>query len=441
MYRRLLALAVPAIISNLLYTSHIIADTAMLGRYGEADVSIAALGLGMLLMFMFFPAVAGLTTGAVALIARRWGEGRLRSAQSVGRDSLALMLALSIPISLLGLTAGPHVIHLLGAKGDVLVQGTLYIRALFAFYPFNLIILTYHGLQRAAGDTRTPMYVDIITNLYNIGMNYLLIFGKFGFPEMGVLGAGVATGTAYLLGASVYAFLHARKKLLVTPRIFARRRIGWGNIKKMFRIGMPAGADMGMWTISSLLLTPMIFHFGEVAYSAYQIGFRAEAIAYMPAIGFGVASTTLAGQYLGARKSKMAERAVLSATKLVMIAMAFIGILMIVLPGGIARLFTDDAGVIELAALYIFLMGFTEPALGAFFTLIGGMRGAGYTRVPMLVNFGCIVVLRLSLSYILAFPVGLGLKGIFLAMLIDNFVRVGIIYTVFRRGRWKDVKV
>ena len=441
MYRRVLNLSIPAVISNLLFTFQIIADTVMLGHYRSADVSLTALGLGSLVYFMFFPVVMGLVTGTIAIIARRWGERDFDEAGKIAGDSFITLLTASISIALIGFFVGPHIIHLIGAEGAVLREGTRYIRAVFAFYPFSVFILSYHGYLRAAGDTKTPMYVDITTNVYNIIMNYCLIFGRFGFPEWGVLGAGVATGSSYLVGAVMYSLLHAGKKLIIRPtfkRSLIRR---WNTIKKIFRIGIPAGFDMGMWTISSLLLAPLILHFGTDGYSAYQIGFRAESMAYMPAIGFGVAATTLSGQYLGAKNKKNAKEAVLVSTRLVLVFMAIIGIIMIAFPSRIAGIFTSDAAVIKKAALYIFIMGFTEPALGAFFTLIGGMRGAGYTKVPMKINFIGLVVVRLLLGLFFAFPLKMGLTGVWMAMLVETFLRVFVVYVVFKKGRWMEVKV
>ncbi len=440
-YRSVVRLSIPAIISNLLFTSQIIADTVMLGHYKSAAVSLSALGLGSLIYFMFFPVVMGLGTATIAIIARRWGEKNYREAGAVAGDSLMTLLAVSIPLSLIGFFIGPFIINALGASDSVLTEGTRYIRAIFAFYPFSVFILSFHGYLRAAGDTKTPMYVDIVTNLFNIAMNYCLIFGKFGFPELGVLGAGIATGTSYLVGSLFYLILYKRGSLIIIPRFIRSFEERWKTIKKMFRIGVPAGLDMGMWTISSLCMAPIVLRFGDVGYSAYQIGFRAESIAYMPAIGFGVAATTLSGQFLGARQRENAKKAVMISTRLVLIFMGIIGLVMILFPFPIARIFTSDSKILGKAALYLFIVGFTEPGLGVFFTLIGGMRGAGYTKVPMVINFFGLVVVRVLLSLFFAFTLGMGLLGIWIAMLVEIYLRGIVIYLVFRKGRWMDVKV
>ena len=441
MRKKVITLAVPAIISTLLLTFQMIADTIMLGRYPPADVSISALGLGSILYFMFFPIVMGLSVGAVAIIARRWGEKKYKEANRVATDVITTLILISIPIALLGFFLGPSIIYLLGARGSVLTESTKYILAVFTFYPFNVVMIGYTGMLVGAGDTKTPMYVNVVTNLYNIVMNYFLIFGAFGFPELGVLGAGIATGTSFLVGVIMYSLLHKSDKLIIAPKIRLNIHARLKTVKKMFNIGIPAGLDMGMWAISSIFVTPIILYFGTEGYSAYQIGLRAESIAYMPGVGFGIAATTLAGQYLGAKSEEKALKAVLTATKMVMLVMGILGAILIIFPEQIARVFTSDENVVEIAVLYLFIAGFSEPALGATFTLTGGMRGAGYTKVPLIINFFGMIVIRLALLYILAFAMGLGLLGIWIGINIEVFVRALLMYLAFCKGGWMKVKV
>jgi putative MATE family efflux protein len=435
-----MTLALPVIISDILMTFQIIADTIMLGRYPPADVSLSAVGLGFVLYHMFFPLTMGLVTGTIAIIARRWGEENYDEAGRVATDSVITLVLISIPITLFGVFIGPHLTYYLGAREMVITEGAKYIRSIFAFYPFIALVIVYHGILRAAGDTKTPMYVDIISNVYNILMDYILIFGKFGFPELGVLGAGIATGTSYVIAFAVYMLLQSGNKLITHPVYSWNVRYRLDTVKKMFRIGIPAGVDMAMWSFTSIIFTIMILHFGTIGYSAFQIGLRAESIAYMPAFAFGIATTTLSGQYLGARKEEQAKKAVLASTYLCLIFMTAVGAMFIV-PNYIAMVFTGDEGVVTLAALYLLIIGFSEPALGAFFTITGGMRGAGYTKVPMLINFICLIVIRLLLSYTLGFLLGMGLLGIWLGMAVEVFLRTIVIYAVFLKGHRMRVKV
>lgn len=436
-----MTLAFPVLVSNILFTFQIIADTIMLGRYPPADISLSAVGLGFVLYHMFFPLTMGLVTGTIAIIARRWGEEDYDEAGRVATDSVITLALLSIPIALFGIFVGPHAIYYLGARGMVITEGTKYIQAIFAFYPFVALVIVYHGVLRAAGDTKTPMYVDIISNVYNVLMNYILIFGKFGFPELGVLGAGIATGTSYFVAFAVYMLLQSGNKLIAHPVYSRDVKYRPDTVKKMLKIGIPAGIEMAMWSFSSIIFTVMILYFGTVGYSAYQIGLRAESVAYMPAFAFGIAATTLSGQCLGAKKEEDAKKAVFASTYLCLIFMAVAGLIFILIPEYIAMIFTGDEGVETLAALYLLIIGFSEPALGAFFTLAGGMRGAGYTKVPMIINFMGLIVTRLTLSYALGFLLGMGLFGIWLGMAVETFLRAIAIYAVFIKGHWMQVKV
>lgn len=440
--KRVLRLAIPAVVSNLLYTMQNIVDTMMLGRYPPPDVSLSAVGLGGMVYFLMFPLIMGLTTGGVAIIARRCGEKNYDEAKKTFSMMYTVLIIISIPIAILCILYGHYIPMLMGASPMVVQEARKYIMAVFMFYPFGVNLAVYHSAIRAAGDTKTPMYIDLIANLYNIFANYILIFGNFGFPELGVFGAGLATGTSYLLGSAVYFVLQMKNKLIVYPSLLSREPVNYAEVKKMFRIGIPAGVERGMWSIASIFYTTLTIAVGgTLGYAAFQVGLRAESLAYMPGFGFSIAATTLVGQYLGEGSERKAERAAIEAAKMCALFMGIIGGVMVVFPSYLASVFTSDPDIVALASIYLFLMGFTEPALGALFTLAGGMRGAGYTKMPMVINFTGLIVIRLSIAVIFAYPLGMGLIGVWLGMFVETFVRAGWMYAEFKRGKWKMVKV
>ena len=440
--RTVLALAIPAVISNLLYTFQNIVDAMMLGRYGDPAVSISAAGIGGMLYFLTFPLIMGITTGGVAIIARRWGEKRFQDAQVAFENLYVLLILLSLPISFFAIFFGWTLPFLLGAEGAVIEASYRYMMGIFTFYPFAVFMASYHSSMRAAGDTRIPMLVDIFANSWNVFWNFTLIFGNFGFPELGVLGAGLATGSSYLFGSIVYLILQKLGKLRIYPNLLSLRRWKMSIIKKIVRIGIPAGVERGMWSITSFIYTALIFAVaGSLGYASFQIGLKAESLAYMPAFGFSIAATTLVGQSLGEGNVEKAKRAAIEATKMSMLFMAITGAIMVIFPNYLASLFTEDTEIIHLASIYLFLMGMTEPALGALFTLAGGMRGAGYTTMPMIINLTGLMGIRLGLAALFAFPLGLGLLGIWLGMFFETYIRALWMYMEFRRGKWTRVKV
>ncbi len=440
--RVVLKLAIPAVISNLLYTFQNIVDAMMLGRYGNPAISLSAAGVGGMLYFLTFPLIMGMATGGVAIIARRWGEKNYREARYAFENLYFLLILISIPISLFAIFFGWTLPVAIGANYQVVQASYRYIMGIFIFYPFAVFMAAYNSAMRAAGDTKTPMIVDIYANSWNIFWNYALIFGHFGFPQLGIMGAGIATGSSYLFGSVIYLIMQHRKKLKISADLLSREKVNTKIMKKIIKIGTPAGIERGMWAITSFIYTSLIFlASGAIGYASFQVGLKAESLAYMPAFGFSIAATTLVGQSLGEKKPGKARRAAIEATKMSMLFMAITGAIMVFFPKYLAELFTDDAEIIRLASIYLFLMGMTEPALGALFTLAGGMRGAGYTTMPMIINLTGLMGIRLGIAVILAFPLGMGLVGIWLGMFIETFIRAIWMYLEFRRGKWAKVKV
>ncbi len=440
--RRVLNLAIPAVISNVLYTFQNIVDAMMLGRYGNPAISLSSAGIGGMFYYLTFPLVMGITTGGVAMIARRWGEQRYSEAEYTFENLYILLILISIPISIFAVLFGWTLPVALGANEKVVTGAYHYIMGIFVFYPFAVFMAAYQASLRAAGDTRTPMNVDIFANLWNVFWNYTLIFGNFGFPQLGILGAGLATGSSYLFGSAIYLIMQKLGMLRIHPELLSRRRSDWRMLKKMVRIGIPAGIERGMWAITSFIYAALIFAVaGAIGYASFQIGLKAESFAYMPAFGFSIAATTLVGQSLGEGNVKKAKDAAIEATKMSMLFMGVAGAIMLVFPQYLASIFTNDAQIIHLASIYLFLMGMTEPALGALFTLAGGMRGAGYTTMPMLINLTGLMGIRLGIAVLLAFFLGMGLVGIWLGMFFETFIRAIWMYLEFRRGKWAKVKV
>ncbi len=440
--RLVLKLAIPAVISNLLYTFQNIVDTIMIGHYKEPQVSISAVGLGGMTYYLFFPLVMGLTTGGIAVIARRFGEKKYDCARRTMEDLFAVLIVISITISLFAVFYGWTIPYLLGASKDVVAEAYKYIMGVFLFYPFAVFMISYHSAMRAAGDTKTPMFVDLFANTWNVFWNYTLIFGNFGFPELGVFGAAIATGSSYLFGSIIYLYLQKLGKLIIYPNLLSRRRADTQRVAKLFKIGIPAGIERGMWSITSFIYTGIIISVGgSLGYAAFQVGLRAESLAYMPGFGFSVAATTLVGQYLGMKDVKRAKNAAYEASKLCAIFMGFAGLVMILFPNYLSMLFTDDIRIVKLSALYLFLMGFTEPFLGILFTLAGGMRGAGYTTMPMIINLSGLLGIRIGLALLFAYPLALGLIGVWLGMMIETYIRALWMFLEFRRGKWSQVRV
>jgi putative MATE family efflux protein len=440
--REILAFTWPVILTNLLQSLTVTVNMLMVGNLGEeaGRDAIAGVGLGGQVVFLAQAIMMAVSAGTIALIARHIGAGEKKKAERVMEQSIVLCLLLTIPMTLLGWFGGGYLIHMFPATPEVQSLGEIYVKFVFLGSVFSFFEFIMGAALRGAGDMKTPMIMAAITNIVNIAAGYVLIFGYFGFPQMGVLGAAIANVIGFAAGASVYVVLLLRRKLMLNLPT-KRKRYVRKVVQRIMNIGTPAAAEQAVLQIGFLLYTALIVYFGTAVLAGHQIGARIQGLAFMPGMGFAMAATALVGQNLGARKPEEAEKCGWESTKLSMLVMCGIGAVMFILAEPMARIFVSDLDTVEYAALWIRLQALAMPAIGIHFTLSGALRGAGDTRWPLNVSALGMFVVRLPIALILAFPLGLGVLGAWIAFVIEYNVRAAIIAWRFKVGAWKTIKV
>lgn len=438
MRRTILELAWPAILGNLMQTVVNMVDLVMVGRLGAA--AVAAVGLGGQMQWFLNALMIAISVGTTALVARFIGARQRKDAEHVLVQSIILVLLLASFLTVFWYIFAEKLLLLIGASEEVAALGSVYIRIVFLTTPSIFLIFISQGALRGAGDTKTPMKVGVAMNLINVVLNYVLIFGKFGFPALGVRGAGIATATAFVWASLVYVviFFSGRFVLRIRKSTFT---FDAGMAKRILRIGIPTGIERITMSSSMIFYVSIVAGFGTTALAAHQIGLRVESLSYMPGFGFAVAATALVGQNLGAKEPEKAQESGWEAAKLCAVLMGVVGLFMIVFPKPMARLFVSEPEVVDLAAWYLRIVGVSEPPLAMIFTLAGGLRGAGETRSPLIISIFGLWAFRIPLAYFLGVILGWGPLGAWTAMTIDTFVRGGLYMYQFRKGTWKEVKV
>ncbi|MBU7011287.1 MAG: MATE family efflux transporter [Theionarchaea archaeon] len=439
MRRTILELAWPAILGNLLQTVVSMVDLAMVGRLGP--VAVAAVGLGGQMLWFLNALIVSVTVGTTALVARFIGAQEKKDAEHVLVQSLLLVLLLSLVLTGFWYIFAEKALLLIGATKEVAEVGATYIQIVFLSTPCIFMIFNSEGALRGAGDTKTPMKVGIVMNLINVVLNYVLIFGKCGFPVLGVKGAGIATAIAYVWASITYVIIFFSGRFVL--KISGKNSFSFNieTVKRILKIGIPTGIQRIIMSGSMIFYVSIIASFGTTALAAHQIGLRIESLSYMPGFGFAVAATALVGQNLGARQPQKAEQSGWEAAKLCAVFMGLMGAFMILFPKQMAHFFVSEPEVIDLAAWYLRIVAISEPPLALIFTLAGGLRGAGETRSPLYISIFGLWIFRLPLAYVLGMVLGWGPIGAWTAMTIDTFVRGGLYVYQFRRGTWKEVKV
>ena len=422
-------LAWPGIIEQFLRASGQTVVIAFIGHLGA--VATAAVGASIQFTFLLFPVFNALSIGTVALVSRRMGEHRADAASDIVRQSLMLGAALGVVTGALFAIFAKSLLGLIGADEAVASTGAPYLALLGGLNVFGTISIIGVSAMRAAGDTRTPMWLSALGSALTVPATYLLV----SVAGLGIMGAAYAQ-----IGVSV-VFCAATVRLLW--RGIAGLRIGGGTwrleritLRSLASISGYSAGESLLFSVGILALGFLVFRLGTEAYAAHQLIGQLESLSFLPCVGFSAASAALVGQSLGMRDPKRAMRSGWAATRMAIIWTSVAGAVLALFPAAFIGIFTSDQSIITAGVGALIVIGLAQPAQAVNFALGGALRGAGDTRFTLATTVVNWFVVRLPLAVLFAFPLGLGLAGIWLAVLVDYCVRAGILALRFRSGRW-----
>jgi putative MATE family efflux protein len=382
----------------------------------------------------------GLSMGATAVVARRTGEGDKEGAARAAVQAIALGLFLAAGVGVTGWIFGPRLLVAMGASPGTIAIGSAYTQVMLGGSVTVMLLFLINAVFRGTGDASAAMRTLILANTINIILGPFLVFGWGPFPELGVTGAAVATtigrgvGVLYQIGL----LMRGQGRLQI-----GRRHLGLdgATMKTIVRISRSGILQVLIGTASWVGLVRILSGFGSAALAGYTIAIRIVLFALLPSWGMANAATTLVGQNLGAGRPERAETAVWKASFYNLVFLGAVGVVFIGLAEPLVRLFTAEPEVLAYGSrcLQIVSAGFLFYAFGMVVTQ--AFNGAGDTRTPTLLNLGCYWALELPLAYVLSHQGGLGPNGVFIAIPIAFSVLTVVAVALFRRGRWKAVKV
>ncbi len=434
--KHLLFLSLPAALALLLQSSYGLIDIYWVGKLGPAPV--AAVSLIWILFSIVLAVSHTLGTGTVALIAQAYGKKEYEKAGYIARESLLLTFLTASTFSLLGFLFSHRIIHALGGRGEVLLLGTDYFRIISIAYFFQILNFNINFSLRGSGNMTTPMVILFISSLLNIILDPLLIFGVGFFPRLGVQGAALAT-----LISQVFAFFYAFRVLQTGKSLRLskmRFNLNPALVKTLLIIGLPVGLQFGMMGGVRMVVLRLSAEYGTEVLAAAGIGFRILLMAVLPVVAIGIATTTLVGQNLGARKVGRSERCGLQAIVLACGVMVIFGYFTALLAKPLMEIFTKDPGVIQSGVGFLKIVPLSLLFIGFAIAANGVFRGAGNTTPPMVISF-----LKLLLLFLLAFLLPkvphLGVKGLWWAMVFAYVLEAVLNGGWFFLGKWKERRV
>ncbi len=436
--RAILLLAVPMVMEMVLESVFAVVDVFWVSRLG-AD-AVATVGLTESMLSLIYAVAIGVSMAAAAMVARRIGEKNPEGAAHAAVQAIGLGVVLALPIGVAGVLLAPKLLAAMGGSPQLVETGHRYTAVVLGGNVVVLLLFLINAIFRGAGDAAIAMRVLWLANLVNLVLDPCLIFGLGPFPALGVTGAAVATTCGRGMGVLFQLFTLSRGR----GRIVIRRRHVRLEPRVMLRLLRVSGSGILqtlIGTASWLGLMKILSGFGSAAIAGYTIGIRLIVFAILPSWGMSNAAATMVGQSLGAKKPDRGERSVWIAGFYNMIFLGVIGALFIAFAGPLIRLFTSDPSVAPFGVdcLRFVSYGFLFYAYGM--VLTQAFNGAGDTFTPTMINLFCFWLWEIPLAYVLAKPVGFGPRGVFLAITIAFSTLAVVSLVVFRRGRWKEIRV
>jgi putative MATE family efflux protein len=436
-----LRLALPVLAEHLLHLLVIFSDTVLTGRYLGTE-ELAAMNV-IFYAVWFLENLFGLVAiGSTAMVARFVGAGDWRTARRTVNQSFLAGAVLALVLTALGVLFVDDFVLAMQLSGRSAQLASEYLLLVILVLPVIMVETIAVACLRGAGDTVSGLIVMSIVVVVNLLVSWSLIAGWGPLPELGFLGLAIGTAAAHVTGGVLLLALLLRGRAGLKLQLRGLRP-DWALIRRLLRIGVPGGTDVILIVVCHLAYMAIINALGDMAAAAHGVAVKIEALAYLPGAAFQVAAATLAGQYLGAGDHAKATRSVLLCLAIGGAGMTAMGVVFSVAATPLSEMFLGESkpDVIAKTAPLLRIVAVTMPALAIAMILGGALRGAGDTRVPMVLNLIGYLGVRLPLAYFLAHKCGMGVEGAWLAMVADVFVRCGLILWRFLHGGWKRIKV
>lgn len=410
-------------------------DTIMLGRY--SDNAVAAVGVANQIIWMLNLLFGIITAGTSILIAQYLGaKSDKKTLIQVAGISIGFNFIIGIAVSILMFLTGSYIMKVLNSPPELIGLGVKYLDIVGGFLFLQAIIMTFTAILRAHSLTKLCMNVTIIMNIVNILLNYLLIFGKLGFPTMGVAGAAIATVISkgvgvVILGKSTFDLLFKKISLdIIKP--FPKE-----HLLNILKIGIPSASEHISYNLSQIVITSFINLIGtsSMAARSYISIIVCFSSTFAGAIGQGV--SILIGKFIGNNEEESAYKLCIYTVKKAVLVAVVMSILIAIVGRGIVGVLTTNEEIISIAGIIFLIEIILEPGRCVNLVGINGLRAAGDVKFPVYIGIFSMWSFGVGLAYLLGIKLGLGLVGAWIGFTVDECFRAILVLMRWKRGNWK----
>jgi putative MATE family efflux protein len=434
-YKRLFNIALPIAAQNLVASSLNMVDTIMIGDLGETP--IAAVGLANQLFFLFTLFLFGVNSGSAIFTAQFWGKRDIKNIRKVLGIGLGTALAAALVFTVLAVFMPRQVMALYSADPEVIRLGGEYLKIIGFSYIMTAVTFSYAFVLRGTEQAKLPMLLSIVALLSNTVFNYMLIFGHFGFPAMGVRGAAIATVAARLLEVILMLFFVYKRRLVPAAGIREMTAFSWDFVQKFYRTTLPVILNESLWALGTSIYSMVYGRIGTGAVAAVNISGTVEKIAMVLFFGIANASAVMIGNRIGAGEEKKAYEYAKRFLTLGPLLGVVMGLILIVSGRYILMLFNISAEAYNSAGWILIILGCIMPMrIFNLINVVGVLRSGGDTKFSLFLDtFG---VWFIGIPF--AFAGGILLRlPIYIVILLVSLEEVFKIILGFRRfitGRW-----
>ena len=435
----LITLAVPIVLANVLQSAYGIIDAFWVGRLGGA--AIAAVSVSFPLIFLSIALGMGLAMAGSTLIAQYFGARNQHMVDHVAAQTSLMVVLVSVVLGLIGFTLAPLLLHAMGVQGDVYGGALGFMRVSFIGLVFNFFFFMFQSIMRGVGEATAPMWIVAGAVVLNFILDPVFIFGWFGLPHMGVMGAAVATLATQMLAAVTGLIILFRGKYGI--------HLNWGDFKpdfafiqRAFFLGFPASIEMSARALGLMVMTFLITSFGTLTIAAYGVGSNVVQVVMIPAMGLSVAVATLVGQNIGAGNLHRAAQIGRLGAWIGFWSLSVMGVLVFMFaPALVAFFVPEDEGVIAAGAVFLHTISLAWGFLGVQLALTGVLRASGNMVIAMVLTLVSTWVLQFPIAYVLSKHTALGVNGLWWSMPIAQIVIALITMGVYAKGDWKKKRL
>lgn len=434
--KEVLRISIPAIIDTFCQNLMVSIDMMMVGKI-SAD-AISSVGIGSAPYNTVLPALMAVGVGASAIISRAFGANNKKEAKRATVQSIFIAIPIALLLMLIFWLFSNEIVSFIAKdKSFNLADAISYHNITTFSFVFVLFNIVFFNIFRAIGRTKIPMLGNGMCLLINMFLNYIFIF----VLKKGVTGAAIATmlarSTQTMLSFYLIFFRKSEWISLGVKDIFT----DFHTMKRIVKVGIPAAIEQLSLRGGMLIFEIMVISLGSLSYASHKIALTAESYSFGMGFGISMAATTLVGQELGRDNPKKSMQNGFICMTLGMIVMSCMGLIFFIMPNLFVSLFTKDKEVLKLAGSALKIVSLCQPFLAITMILNGALRGAGATKSVLLVTFLGIFLIRIPTTYFFLYILKTGLLGAWVVMIIDLIFRSATILYIFKKGKWKYLKV